>query len=124
MSRVDDRIRARLQMQIVLRGIAVSVALCLLWLVGPIVEATARGQYRANHSGPSLGIALKNTSGVLSLGLCLAIPGLLLLPAAGWLSGKWGPLKSLGLCPDCGERLFTPGANRESNAHRVSGWKI
>jgi len=141
MSRVDDRIRARLQMQIVLRAmavlmIAVGAALCLLWLVGPIVEAMLRGP---NHSGPSFGWVLKDTSGVLSLGLCLAVPGFLLLPAAGWLSKHWVPMKGLGLCakcgyprddmtrdtcPDCGERLFTPRATRVSNPQRVTGETI
>lgn len=138
MSRVDDRIRARLQMQIVLRGIAVlmigaGIALCLLWIVGPIVEVILRGP---NHSGPSLGFTLTNTSGVLSLGLCLAVPGFLLLPAAGWLSEQWVPLKGPGLCPkcayprddrtreecpDCGDRLFAPGANRERMVQRPTG---
>jgi len=141
MSRVDDRIRARLHMQIVLRSIAVlliavGAALCLLWFVGPIVEAMLRGP---NHSGPSFGWVLRDTSGVLSLGLCLVFPGMVLLPAAGWLSKRWVPLKGLGLCakcgyprddmtrdtcPDCGERLFTPGASRERNPQVVTGETI
>lgn len=138
MSRLDDRIRARLHMQIVLRGIAVlliavGTALCLLWLVGPTVEAMLRGP---NHSGPSFGWVLKDTSGVLSLGICLVFPGVMLLPASGWLSEHWVPLRSPRLCakcgyprddmmrekcPDCGERMFTPGANRERNPQRASG---
>lgn len=141
MSRIDDRIRARLQMQIVLRGIAVlmigaGLALCLLWLVGPMLESLLRDP---DHRGPSLGFTLTNTSGVLSLGLCLAVPGFLLLPAAGWLSEHWVPLRSPRLCaacayprddltrekcPDCGARLFAPKANPERNVQRVTGETI
>jgi hypothetical protein len=128
-------------MQVVLRGIAVlmigaGVSLCLLWFVGPIVEAILRDRSR---SGPSFGFTLSNTSGVLSLGLCLAVPGFLLLPAAGWLSRTWVPMKSLRLCakcgyprddmtrekcPDCGERLFAPAAHHGRNAQRVTGETI
>jgi hypothetical protein len=125
-------------MQIVLRGIAVlmiavGVALCLLWIVGPTIEAVLRGP---NHSGLSLGFTLQNTTGVLSLGLCLALPGILLLLGTNWLSVRWMPLKSVAQCrkcgfprddmtrekcPDCGEGLFTPGANRERVVQRVTG---
>lgn len=138
MSRVDDRIRARLQMQVVLRGIAVlmigaGITLCLLWFVGPIVEAILRDR---NRSGPTLGFLLRSTSGVVSLGLCLLLPGILLLLGAGWLSRIWVPMKGLGLCakcgyprddmsrekcPDCGERLFTPAAHHGRNVQRVTG---
>lgn len=138
MSRIDDRIRARLHMQIVLRGIAVlmigaGVAISLLWLVGPIVDAIFRG---SNHSGPSLETTLRRTGGVLSLGLCVGVPGFLLLLATGWLSRTWVPMKGLGLCakcgyprddmtrekcPDCGERLFAPAAHHGRKAQRVTG---
>jgi hypothetical protein len=138
MSRVDDRIRARLHMQIVLRGIAVllicaGTALCLLWFVGPIVQSLLRG---ANHSGPSFGSVLQNTSGVVSLGLCLMLPGVLLLLSASWLSEHWVPLRSPRVCPkcayprddmtrekcpNCGERLFAPGTTRERMVQQASG---
>ena len=106
MSRIDDRIRARLQMQIVLRGIAVllfaaGAVVCLLWIVSPIFEA-AFGWGRPSNS-PSLCFMLRNTIGMAALGVSLILPGIALLKGCDWLSELWVPLKPDGGLGERGE---------------------
>lgn len=131
MSRIDDRIRARLHMQIVLRGIAslmicAGLAVCVLWLIGPFVEMILRGH---GYTGTVNG-RLKANNAVLTLGLSIVAPGILLLFATEWLSERWMPLRHHGMCPECDYPLDDAvakscpecghGLHRERSAPRTS----
>jgi len=104
MSRVDDRIRARLQMQIVLSAIAVvamvvGVALVLAWLLWPTIEGLLRPSHEIR--APSTGWMMRDRVVLLSFGLGAFVPGLVLLKMADWLASRWLPTRHHGMCPEC-----------------------